>query len=161
MNYNCTNTFIGIFIMISAIITTLMIYQSSYAQLQESVLNATKPPVDNIYSTTQQSPIQYLHEPILIVNGNNDIHIVWEEIVDGKSEIFYTKRTSDGFSYKTNLSLSSSVDSIKPSMLVDNQTIHFTWWEKYDNGTQIPMFRASSDNGITFGGNTILSKIPY
>lgn len=147
--------------MISAIITTLVVYQSAYAQLQQSEFNTSKPLINNISGNTQQSPIQSSPEPILIVSGNNGTHIVWEEAVDGKSEIFYTKRTSDGFSYKTNLSLSSLVDSIKPSMLVDNQTIYFTWWDKYGNGTEIPMFRSSSDNGITFGGTTILSKIPY
>jgi hypothetical protein len=123
-------------------------------------LNSSRPLINNISPLDQQLAIHYSAEPVLLIYGNNDIHIVWEENVEGKFEIFYAKRTSEGFSYKTNLSLSHQVDSLKPSMLVDNQTIYFTWWEKYDNGTQIPMFRASSDSGNTFGAITALSNLP-
>jgi hypothetical protein len=162
MKYNRSNTIIGILIVISVMITSLLVYQSTYAQLQVSALNASNPQINDNSNITDQSSVQFLHEPILIISGdNNETHVVWEELVDGKSEIFYAKRTTDGFYYKTNLSLSRLVDSVKPSMMVDDQIIYFAWWEKYDNGTQIPMFRASSDSGNTFGAMTILSNIPY
>ncbi len=139
MKCNSPNNFIRIFVMISAIITTLIVYQSSYAQLQENFFNnTTKPLIENISGPTQQSSIQFSPEPILMGKNLDGNHLVWEELVNGKSEIFYAKRTGSGFDYKTNLSNSNSVDSIKPSMLIDNQNIYFTWWEIYDNGTQNP-----------------------
>jgi hypothetical protein len=161
MKYFCPHIYVGIFIAISAIFIVQTISQSSNAQFQESAFNSTKPLIDSNSGNTQQTFIHFSPEHVLIANGHNSTHFVWEEIVNGKSEILYTKRNADGFFYKTNLSLSSSVDSIKPNILVDNRNIYLTWWEKFDNGTQIPMFRASSDNGSTFGAITTLSNIPF
>lgn len=159
MMHNFSNPLLGIFAMVSTIIITLVIGQSAFAQLPEIVFNNTEPQIEDYSNNTQKSSTQFLPEPILIASGQNGTHFVWEESVNGKSEIFYAKRTSDGFSYKTNLSVSSLVDSTKPSIMVNNGNIYFTWWESYDNGTQIPMFRASSDSGDTFGAITALSNI--
>lgn len=141
--------------------TAFIIFQPSNAQLQEGVFNTSRPLIDNISNNLQQSLIQSSPPPILIASNYDGTHFVWESVEDGKSEIIYAKRAINGFDYKINLSNSSAVDSINPNMLIDNRNIFFTWWEKYDNGTQIPMIRATSDAGITFGGIGILSKLPF
>jgi hypothetical protein len=183
MKHNDSAVFSKTLISISTIITALSIVQTSYAQIQDSVFNSSIPLIEDVTSLPQfqesgfnssdpvsennpssveQSSVEFWPRPIVIANNQNDTHFVWESVENGKSEIIYAKRSSlGGFGNKINLSDSSGADSINPSMLVDNQNIYFAWWEKLDNGTYIPMFRATSDSGTTFGASAALSKLPF
>lgn len=98
---------------------------------------------------------------IQISTNANGVYFLWENNNQNYSEIVFAKRDNEGFAPLINLSNSSEIDSINPNMIVDGDNIYFTWWEKYDNGTQIPIFRATSDSGLTFGGKSILSEIPF
>lgn len=161
MSHNHSTLFIMMFVIISSVIGASVLLQISYAQLEESNFDTAKPITDNLSNSFQQSDSPSSNEDIVIANNNYGTYFVWESDNDGNSEIIFAKRTNNGFDYKINLSNSSAIDSMNPSMLVDNRNIYFTWWEKYDNGTQIPVFRATSDSGTTFGGITTLSQLPF
>lgn len=150
-----------IFVIISSVAGVSVLLQISYAQQEESNIDTANPMTESLSNGSQQSYSPSVNEAIGIANNNDGTYFIWESENYGESEIIFAKRTDTGFDYKVNLSNSSATDSVNPSMLVDDRNIYFTWWEKSDNGTQIPVFRATSDSGTTFGGITTLSQIPF
>ncbi|TVP41704.1 hypothetical protein [Candidatus Nitrosocosmicus arcticus] len=161
MNQNHSTLFIMIYAIISSVIGASVLLQISYAQLEENNFDTGNPMTDNLSNSFPQSGSPSSNEDIVIANNNDGTYFVWESDNNGNSEIIFAKRTNNGFDYKLNLSNSSVTESLNPNMLVDNRNIYFTWWEKHDNGTQIPVFRATSDSGTTFGGITTLSQLPF
>ena len=149
------------FAIISSVVGASFLLQISYAQQEESNFDTANPMTEMLSNSSQQSYIPSSKEAIDITSNNEGTYFIWESENYGESEIIFAKRTDTGFDYKVNLSNSSATDSVNPNMLVDNRNIYFTWWEKSDNGTQIPVFRATSDSGTTFGGITTLSEIPF
>ncbi|HEX6281069.1 MAG TPA: hypothetical protein VFZ67_02465, partial [Nitrososphaera sp.] len=49
-----------------------------------------------------------------------------------------------------NLSNTPNVDSIDPQIATSGNHVYISWWEDYGNGTRVPFFKASDDNGLTF-----------
>lgn len=161
MKFNHSTSYTKVSILISSVIAASLIFQVSYGQLGEINFDALNPlTVNNSNSSAQQDGFS-IYRNIPIATNIDGIYFIWESNIDGNSDILFVKRTSDGFDYLVNLSNSSGVDSINPNMVIDNRNIYFTWWESYDNGTQIPMFRATSDSGTTFGGTTALSELSF
>jgi len=91
--------------------------------------------------------------PIAISDGN--IYVVWfndENTPNNNSEVLFRSSDDGGttFSEKINLSNTTSADSINAEIVADGNNVIVTWWEH--NATSIePVFKASADNGVTFG----------
>lgn len=136
-----------IFITFTFVITTLLfLLPSVYAQT-----NASNSVLTTLITSTSDSSIP------IGVNQNHSF-LVWQSNITGNSEIMFVKHTNGaGFSARTDLSQSPDAESVNPSIAVDGKVIYVTWWEKYHNGVQVPMYVQSTDNGTTFGAVTMLS----
>src|SRR5918994_7621 len=44
-------------------------------------------------------------------------------------------------------------------MATSGNNVYISWWEDYGNGTRVPFFKASNDNGVTFSSVLSLSDI--
>ena len=66
---------------------------------------------------------------------------------------FLQECTDNGETFGDSVNLSNTTDTRSDAAhifaLEDN--VYMTWWETSKNGTTIPVFRASSNNGETFG----------
>jgi hypothetical protein len=93
--------------------------------------------------------------PVLLapiaISGNN-VYIVWSSNTTGDFEILFRASGDNGqtFSDKLNLSNTPGVDSVDPQIGTLDNHVYISWWEDYGNGTSVPFFRASSNNGDTF-----------
>jgi hypothetical protein len=162
MNYRTYLDNLRIYIIIIFIITTsVYLLQSATAQI-----NLNNPVVPNTISTGNttgfSNPITNSKTTFIPIDINqNHSFVVWESNITGNSEIMFAKHTNGGvgFSGKINLSNSPDAESVNPSLKVDGNNIYVTWWEKYHNGLQAPMYIQSTDNGTKFGGPTILSLL--
>nr|MDQ3854276.1 hypothetical protein [Thermoproteota archaeon] len=93
--------------------------------------------------------------PVLLapmaISGNN-VYIAWPSNQTGHLEILFRASSDNGQTFidKVNLSNTPNVDSIDPEIATSGNYVYISWWEDYGNGTRVPFFRASNDNGNTF-----------
>ena len=60
------------------------------------------------------------------------------------------------FGEKMNLSNTPAMDSLDASIAASGKNVYDTWWERNQTMNE-PVFRASNDNGKTFGETIMLS----
>jgi hypothetical protein len=97
-----------------------------------------------------------------ISTSGNNVYITWSSNkTGGNFEIMFRASTDDGktFGPKINLSNSTKFDSVDPSIGSEGGNVYVSWWEVSEkDGIKEPAFRASNDNGQTFGERIILSN---
>jgi hypothetical protein len=92
--------------------------------------------------------------PIAI--SGEDVYIVWttdKNMPNNNSEVLFRALTDNGttFGDKINLSNTTTMDSINAEIgATDGDEVIVTWWERNQTSEE-PVFRASVDNGLTFG----------
>lgn len=127
-----------LFLMLSSILTVASATTS----------NTTIPATVSNASSSQITPI--LLAP-MATSGTN-VYVVWLSNLTGHFEILFRVSSDNGQTFvdKVNLSNTPNVDSIDPQIAASGNDVYISWWEDYGNGTRVPFFKASNDNGRTF-----------
>jgi hypothetical protein len=88
----------------------------------------------------------------ITVSGNNVYIVSWDKKT-GNWEVFLARSTDGGKTFEKTVNLSNSSDtrSDRAGILADANNVYVAYWETAKNGTEKPVFRASNDNGTTFG----------
>lgn len=117
--------------------------------------NTTSPATVSNASSSQITPI--LLAP-MATSGTN-VYVVWLSNLTGHFEILFRVSSDNGQTFvdKVNLSNTPNVDSIDPQIAASGNDVYISWWEDYGNGTRVPFFKASNDNGRTFDSVLSLS----
>lgn len=94
-----------------------------------------------------------------IATSGNNVYIAWPSNQTGHLEILFRASSDNGQTFidKVNLSNTPNVDSIDPQLSTSGNHVYVSWWEDYGNGTRVPFFTASNDNGSTFQSAMALS----
>jgi serine protease len=94
-------------------------------------------------------------QPKIAVSGSN-IHVVWQEEISGKYEIFYKRSTDDGRSWITKRLTYSEGNSLFPTVAVSTSDIHVVWQQDIGGDYEI-FYKKSSDNGENWSSATRLT----
>lgn len=137
------------------IVMPLILMLSSILAVASATSNTTIPATVSNVSSSQIAPI--LLAP-MATSGNN-VYVVWPSNLTGHLEIFFRTSSDNGQTFvdKVNLSNTPNVDSIDPQIAASGNHVYISWWEDYRNGTRVPFFKASNDNGHTFASVLSLS----
>lgn len=104
------------------------------------------------------SPTGPAHGPLIAISGNNT-YIVWANNDTGHFNVFFAKSTDGGNTLKTTM-LSSpnkgNTINYNTEISASGNHVYVTWWTN-KTGVLMPVFRASNDNGNTFGKTAILN----
>jgi hypothetical protein len=140
-------TALPLFLMLSSILPT--------AASATSNIVTTIPEIVSDVTSGQIAPV--LLAPIA-TSGNN-VYVAWPSNQTGHLEIVFRASSDNGqtFTDKVNLSNTPNIDSIDPEIAASGNHVFISWWEDYGNGTRVPFFKASNDNGLTFGSVLSLS----
>jgi hypothetical protein len=94
-----------------------------------------------------------------IETSGEHVYIVFWDKKSGNWEILFARSPDGGKTFEKTINLSNSPDtrSDHAMILVNENNLYMTWWETARNGTQELVFRASNDNGSTFGALLKLS----
>src|SRR5215203_4521842 len=116
--------------------------------MPSSILTMASATTSNTASSSQITPI--LLAP-MATSGTN-VYVVWLSNLTGHFEILFRVSSDNGQTFvdKVNLSNTPNVDSIDPQIAAAGNDVYISWWEDYGNGTRVPFFKASNDNGHTF-----------
>ena len=106
---------------------------------------------------------QDLLSPVLLAPidavGDN-VYFAWSSNKTGNFEVFFTSSPDNGKTIQnaTNLSNSNTTASLDVSLKAEGDNVYVSWWENYANGSRVPVYVASNDNGRAFGEKLILSE---
>ncbi len=92
-----------------------------------------------------------------VASSGSDVHVIWEEHVDGNPEIYYRRSTDDGAGWGTSVRLTTdAAQSFSPSVSVDGGRVHVAW---HDNrtGTNAIFHKTSGDRGMTWTADARVS----
>src|SRR5919109_2615087 len=83
----------------------------------------------------------------------NNVYVLSWDKKTGNWEVFLAISRDNGTTFGDTINISNSSDTRSDGAhiyaLEDN--VYMTWWETSQNGTTAAVFRASNDNGQTFG----------
>ena len=115
-------------------------------------------PIDFKTANEQDLLSPVLLAPIEAVGDN--VYFAWSSNKTGNFEIFFTSSPDKGKTIQkaTNLSNSSTTASLDVSLKAEGDNVYVSWWENYANGSRVPAYIASNDNGRIFGEKVILSQ---
>ena len=65
------------------------------------------------------------------------------------------------FGPKINLSNTTGVDSLDPSIGTSGNNVYVSWWERANQTSNEPVMIVSNDNGQTFGKKIMLSNATF
>lgn len=94
-------------------------------------------------------PLEATH----VASSGNNVYVVSWDKKSGNWEVFLATSTDNGESFGDTINISNSTDrrSDAAHIFAVDENVYLTWWETSKNGTTVPIFRASNDNGQTFG----------
>jgi len=96
-----------------------------------------------------------------IATSGNNVYIAWWSNKTGNDEIMFRASTDNGKTFGDKINLSNSTDrSVDAEIAAQGSSVYVTWWEEVQKGseeTRQPVFRASTDNGKTFGDAFVLT----
>src|SRR2546427_6050763 len=97
----------------------------------------------------------------LVSASISNVYIVWQgDPGSGFNEVYFARSTNSGVSYSAALDLSSdSGDSGSPSIAISGSNVDLSWIDSTTGSPEI-FFKASGDNGATFGSFKDLSNTP-
>ena len=96
-----------------------------------------------------------------IATSGNNVYIAWWSNKSGNDEIMFRASTDNGKTFGDKINLSNSTDrSVDAEIAAEGNSVYVTWWEEVQKGTEEtrqPVFKASTDNGKTFGDTFVLT----
>ncbi len=94
-------------------------------------------------------PLEATH----VASSGNNVYVVSWDKKSGNWEVFLATSTDNGETFGETINISNSTDrrSDAAHIFAVDDNVYLTWWETSKNGTTVPIFRASNDNGQTFG----------
>jgi hypothetical protein len=96
-------------------------------------------------------------EPVIAVSGNN-IHLVYSDNTPGNSEIYYTRSTNNGATWRKAKRLTKNAGlSLEVDIAVSGNNIHVVWKDHTPGNAEI-FYRRSIDNGVTWGKKKRLTR---
>jgi hypothetical protein len=146
---------LSIFTMVSLVLLQMTVVYGATASLSSS--QSARP------ATVQK--VAQLGTPVFLApisTSGNNVYITWSSNKTGENfEITFRASSDDGktFGPKINLSNSTKFDSVDPSIGSEGSNVYVSWWEVSEKDRiNEPVFRASNDNGMTFGEKIMLSN---
>jgi hypothetical protein len=99
-----------------------------------------------------------------IAASANNVYITWSSSkTGGDFEVMFRASIDNGqtFGPKIDLSNTTGVDSLDPSIAASGNNVYVSWWERANQTSNEPVMIVSNDNGQTFGKKIMLSNTTF
>lgn len=96
------------------------------------------------------------NSPVIAVDSNNHIHVVWSDLTPGNYEIFYRKSTNAGVTWggTKRLSWNSGLSTSQVIAVDSNNTIHLVWGDNTPGNYEI-FYKRSTNGGVNWTSKKI------
>jgi hypothetical protein len=120
------------------------------------IMNSSAPVVADNNNTTITCCVPLLLAPI--AGSGNYVYVVWWDNKTENWEVFFARSTDNGRTFEQPLNLSNNTGrSENAQIFALQENVYVTWWDN-STGTREVLFRASTDNGNSFGQAIILKS---
>jgi len=98
-------------------------------------------------------------DTLVAASGSNNEYVAWWDNKTGNLEVDFVKSTDGGKTFGDTINISNSPDSrsVGARIAAQGNNVYISWME-IKPGEKDVMFRASNDNGGTFGNAVMVSK---
>ncbi|HEX6029309.1 MAG TPA: sialidase family protein [Nitrososphaeraceae archaeon] len=93
-----------------------------------------------------------------IAASEDNVYVTWWDNKTGNWEVFFARSTDNGETFDNIINLSNAMGRSDDSNIAASEdNVYVTWWDN-KTGTREVYFRASTDNGETFGNTIMLNS---
>jgi hypothetical protein len=93
-----------------------------------------------------------------IAASGDNVYVTWWDNKTGNWEVFFARSTDGGETFDDTINLSNAKGrSEDANIAASGDNVYVTWWDN-KTGTREVFFRASTDNGETFGNTIMLNS---
>src|SRR5919108_3773712 len=116
-------------------------------------------PMQSINAANAQEQVKLV--PVFlapIATSGDNVYVTWWDNKTGNWEVFFAKSTDSGETFDDTINLSNANGrSEDASIAASGDNVYVTWWDN-KTGTREVFFRASTNNGETFGNTIMLNS---
>ena len=111
----------------------------------------------NTANAQEQTRFVLLFLAPIAASGDN-VYVTWWDNKTGNWEVFFARSTDNGETFDNAINLSNAMGRSEDSNIAaSGDNVYVTWWDN-KTGTREVYFRASTDNGETFGNAIMLNS---
>ena len=116
-------------------------------------------PIQSIDVTNAQEQAKIVPVFLAPITASGDnVYVTWWDNKTGNWEVFFARSTDDGETFDDTINLSNANGrSEDASIAASGDNVYVTWWDN-KTGTREAFFRASTNNGETFGNTIMLNS---
>jgi hypothetical protein len=116
-------------------------------------------PIQSIDTANAQEQTRFV--PLFlapIAASGDNVYVTWWDNKTGNWEVFFARSTDNGETFDDTINLSNAMGRSEDSNIAaSGDNVYVTWWDN-KTGTREVYFRASTDNGETFGNTIMLNS---
>jgi hypothetical protein len=136
----------------------LLISKTILLLLSANVIAMTTP-IQSINTANAQEQTRFV--PLFlapIAASGDNVYVTWWDNKTGNWEVFFARSTDNGETFDNAINLSNAMGRSEDSNIAaSGDNVYVTWWDN-KTGTREVYFRASTDNGETFGNAIMLNS---
>ena len=135
----------------------LLISKTVLILLSANVIVMT--PVQFINTANAQEQTRFVPLFLAPIAASGDyVYVTWWDNKTGNWEVFFARSTDNGETFGNAINLSNAMGRSEDSNIAaSGDNVYVTWWDN-KTGTREVYFRASTDNGETFGNTIMLNS---
>jgi hypothetical protein len=138
-------------------ISKLRISKTILLLLSANVIVMTPMQSINTANAQEQTRFVPLFLAPIAASGDN-VYVTWWDNKTGNWEVFFARSTDNGETFDNAINLSNAMGrSDDSNIAASGDNVYVTWWDN-KTGTREVYFRASTDNGETFGNAIMLNS---
>jgi hypothetical protein len=154
IKYNCMRGTLGLSIMTAILLIAMTVVIPGKSVLFQAA---------NAEDVNVENPHDVKHEALApIATSGENVYIVWWSNKTGNDEIMFRASNDRGETFGDKINLSNSTErSVDAEIAAEGDSVYVTWWEETLDGekeTRQPVFRASANNGETFGETFVITS---
>ncbi len=135
----------------------LLISKTILILLSANVIVMTPMQSVNTANAQEQTRFVPLFLAPIAASGDN-VYVTWWDNKTGNWEVFFARSTDNGETFDNTINLSNAMGRSEDSNIAASEdNVYVTWWDN-KTGTREVYFRASTDNGETFGNTIMLNS---
>jgi hypothetical protein len=135
----------------------LLISKTILILLSANVIVMT--PMQSVNTANAQEQTRFVPLFLAPIAASGDyVYVTWWDNKTGNWEVFFARSTDNGETFDNIINLSNAMGrSDDSNIAASGDNVYVTWWDN-KTGTREVYFRASTDNGETFGNTIMLNS---
>jgi hypothetical protein len=138
---------------------TILLLLSANVIVMATPIQSINAPIQSINTANAQEQTRFVPLFLAPMAASGDyVYVTWWDNKTGNWEVFFARSADNGETFDNAINLSNAMGRSEDSNIAAfGDNVYITWWDN-KTGTREVYFRASTDNGETFGNAIMLNS---